>query len=172
MSPRADATILVIMGPPGAGKTTLGRALAARLDWPFADGDDLHPAANVIKMTAGVPLTDADRTPWLARIGEVMDQWTAAGRKGVVTCSALKRQYRDTLRTGRPWLRLVYLQGEPETLEARVSHRTGHFMPPALLADQLRVLEPPTADEHPIVLRAETPTAAQVEMVTRLLSAS
>src|SRR5258706_8814919 len=92
--PVSDDPIVVIRGPPGSGKTTLGRALAARTGWAFADGDDLHPAANIAKMKAGVPLTDADRAPWLARIGAVIDDWRAAGVGGVVACSALKRRYR------------------------------------------------------------------------------
>jgi gluconokinase len=157
------AAILVIMGPPGTGKTTLGQALAARLGWPFADGDDLHPAANIAKLTSGTPLNDEDRAPWLAAIGALMDTWATAGSGGVVTCSALKKRYRDGLRAGRAQMRLIYLEGDPETLRARVSARAGHFMPPELLADQLRVLEPPGVDEAPIVIEAEMQTAAQVE---------
>src|SRR5436190_20011095 len=139
------------MGPPGSGKSTLGEALAARTGWAFADADDLHPAANIAKMSAGVPLTDSDRAPWLARIGAVMDEWRAAGAGGIVACSALKRRYRDMLREGRPQVRLVYLAADEATLRERVKARRGHFMPPALLDDQLRVLEPPGPDEAPVV---------------------
>jgi len=166
----AAQPIVVIMGPPGSGKTTLGQALAARTGWAFADGDDLHPAANIAKMKAGVPLTDADRAPWLARIGTVMDGWRVVGAGGIVACSALKRRYRDTLREGRPQVRLVYLAADEGILRERVTTRRGHFMPPALLADQLRVLEPPTADEAPIGVRAEWPTGEQVEAVLAALT--
>src|SRR4051794_12636715 len=106
------SVIVLIMGPPGSGKTTLGKALAVRTGWPFADGDDLHPAANIAKMSAGIPLDDADRAPWLAAIGAVMDAWLTEGLSGIVACSALKRRYRDGLRGRRPQLRLVYLKGE------------------------------------------------------------
>jgi carbohydrate kinase (thermoresistant glucokinase family) len=159
--------VFLIMGPPGSGKSTLGEALAQATGLPFADGDDLHPAANVEKMAAGIPLNDADRAPWLARIGEVIDAWGAGG--GIVACSALKRRYREGLKAGRPQVRLVFLKGDPETLRARVTHRQGHFMPPALLEDQLRVLEPPGEDEDPIVIPAELPTEAQVARLADLL---
>lgn len=162
--------IILLMGPPGSGKTTLGLALSARLDWPFADGDDLHPAANIAKMSAGEPLDDAARAPWLAAIGETCDGWTASGLGGVVTCSALKRAYRDTLRAGRPHLRIVYIRGELETLRERVTTRPGHFMPPSLLADQLRVLEPPGEDEGALTIAAELPTEAQVDRLVKALA--
>ncbi|HZC15652.1 MAG TPA: gluconokinase, partial [Caulobacteraceae bacterium] len=119
--------ILVVMGVSGAGKTTVGKLVAKDLGWPFADGDDLHPKANIDKMRAGIPLNDADRAPWLAAIGAWMDARSKANEPGVVACSALKRAYRDTLRTGRPQVRIVYLRGSQAKIAERLAHRTGHF---------------------------------------------
>ena len=157
--------LLVVMGPPGAGKSTLGRALAARLRCPFVDGDDLHPPGNIRKMAAGTPLTDADRAPWLGAIADLLETWKSNGTGGVVACSALKRKYRDLLRAGRPEVRFVYLEADEATLRARVAARRNHFLPPNLVADLLRVLEPPTADEHPIVVRTGAVDQARVREV-------
>jgi gluconokinase len=144
--------IAIVMGVSGSGKSTIGAGMARTLGWSFADADDLHPPANVAKMAAGHPLTDADRGPWLAAIGAHMDAWTAAGTDGVVACSALRRSYRDALRAGRDDLRLVFLDVNPAELKARLVARHGHFMPASLLETQLATLERPTADEHPIVV--------------------
>jgi gluconokinase len=141
---------VIVMGVSGCGKTTVGRVLAQRLGWPYVDGDDLHPAANVAKMAAGHPLTDADRWPWLRAIRHQLDEWAAAGIDGVLACSALRRAYRDVLRDGPGELRFAFLDVDPDVLAARLAHRAGHFMPSALLASQLATLEPPTDDEHPI----------------------
>lgn len=138
------------MGVSGCGKSTVGRALAARLGWAYRDGDDLHPASNVAKMAAGHPLTDEDRAPWLRAIRSLLDELAAAGSDGVVACSALRRAYRDVLRDGPGEVRFVFLDVDPEVLAARLAHRSGHFMPRTLLASQLAMLEPPTADERPI----------------------
>jgi carbohydrate kinase (thermoresistant glucokinase family) len=139
--------VLLVMGVSGSGKTTVGRALADALRWPFREGDDLHPAANIAKMQAGVPLTDADREPWLAAIAAWIDDQARRAEAGIITCSALKRAYRDGLRSGRPQVWLVFLDGSRELIADRMAHRRGHFMPPALLDSQLAALEAPGADE-------------------------
>jgi gluconokinase len=135
---------VVVMGVSGTGKSTIGVALADALGIPFVEGDDLHPEANVAKMAAGIPLTDADRAPWLDRIAAEL------GSPVVVACSALKRAYRDRLREAAPDLALVYLHGTAELLAARVEGREGHFMPTALLQSQLDTLEEPAPDEDAI----------------------
>jgi gluconokinase len=134
---------VVVMGVSGSGKTTVGAALADALGLPFVDGDSLHPAANVAKMAAGIPLDDADRAPWLEAIGRVL----AAGPV-VVACSALKRVYRDRLRAAAPALQLVFLDGSPAVLASRMAARPGHFMPTTLLDSQLATLERPEPNEH------------------------
>ena len=160
--------ILLVMGVSGSGKTTVGTKLAERLGWAYAEADDFHPPANVAKMAAHLPLDDTDREPWLAAIGAWIDQATAAGTPAVVTCSALKRAYRDKLRTGRRNVRLVYLEVDQEAVAARLAARKDHFFPPDLLASQFRDLEPPAADEHAIRVRVDV-TPDQV--VDRLLAA-
>ena len=138
------------MGVSGCGKTTVGRVLAERLGWPYVDGDDLHPPANVAKMAAGHPLNDEDRWPWLHAIRRQLDTWGSAGVDGVLACSALRRAYRDVLRDGPGEVRFAFLDVDPAVLADRLAHRSGHFMPSALLASQLATLEPPAPDEHPI----------------------
>lgn len=139
-------TVAVLMGVAGSGKSTVGALVAARLGWPFQEGDLLHPAANVAKMAAGQPLTDEDRQPWLARVRE----WIAAHQDGVITCSALKRSYRDVLRD--PHVVFAYLAATREELLARLTTRTGHFMPATLLDSQLADLELPEPDERAVTL--------------------
>jgi gluconokinase len=163
--------VLVVMGVSGAGKSTVAKPLAERLGWPFQEGDALHPPANVAKMKAGIPLDDADRAPWLAAIGVWMDGQAARGAGGVVTCSALKRAYRDQLRAGRPFARLVYLNGSEPLIAGRLAARTGHFMPPSLLASQFATLEPPTPDEQAIVVDIDQPVTAQVDEIVDTLRA-
>lgn len=141
------------MGVSGSGKSTVGARLAQRLGWDFAEGDDLHPAANVAKMAAGQPLTDADREPWLAAVAAWIDGELQAGRRGVITCSALKRHYRNQLR--RTDVRFVYLRVARRELERRLAGRPGHFMPPSLLDSQLAALEPPAADEAALTVEAD-----------------
>jgi gluconokinase len=132
------------MGVSGSGKSTVGAALARRLRVPFVDADTLHPAANIAKMAAGEPLDDADRYPWLERVGD----WLAAHRDGaVVSCSALKRAYRDQLRAHCPGVEFLHLSGSAELIGGRLAARTGHFMPAALLRSQLDALEPLGPDE-------------------------
>jgi carbohydrate kinase (thermoresistant glucokinase family) len=140
------------MGVSGSGKTTVGSILAQRLGWPFLDADTLHPPANIAKMAAGVPLNDEDRWPWLRAVAGWIGQTRADGSPGIVGCSALKRAYRDVLRTGDPDLRVVYLRGGRELLAKRMARREGHFYPPGLLDSQLADLEEPGPDESPAVV--------------------
>ena len=143
-------TILVVMGVSGSGKTTIAKALADQLGWAFEEGDDLHPASDITKMHSGHPLDDRDRWPWLEKVADWIDGWRQAGKSGVITCSALKRSYRDFLARGRPDVRLLYLHGDIELIAARLTARKGHFMPASLLDSQLATLEEPDPDEHPI----------------------
>ncbi len=157
--------IVVLMGVCGCGKSTIGRALAAELDWPFLDADTVHPQANVAKMAAGIPLTDEDRWPWFDRIVAEMRRHAAAGKHVVIACSALKQAYRDRLATGGS-VRFVYLKGDAKTIGPRLAGRTGHFMPPSLLESQFATLEAPAAA---IVIDIVQPIAAQVAAITRAL---
>jgi len=143
---------LIVMGVSGSGKSTIGEALAARLRFTFEDGDRFHPASNVAKMSAGIPLTDEDRWPWLRAIAEEIDRVGDAGRHVVIACSALKRAYRDILVHGRRDVRIVFLQGSQALIASRLAQRKGHFMPPGLLESQFKTLEPPGADENPVTL--------------------
>jgi len=147
-----DTRVLIVMGVSGVGKSTIAEALAQKLGWKLQEGDDLHPPVNMQKMHAGIPLTDADRAPWLAAIKRWIDARIEAGEPGLITCSALKRRYRDTLIDGRASVRILYLHSDEATIEERIEHRTGHFMPASLLESQLHTLEEPTDDEHPITV--------------------
>lgn len=143
--------VLVVMGVSGTGKTTLAQNLSRTLGWPMAEGDDLHSDANRAKMAAGIPLTDADRWPWLRRIRAWIDSRLESGEPGVITCSALKRSYRDVLRA--PGVVFVHLDGDRAVLADRLGRRRGHYMPPSLLDSQLATLEPLGPDEDGIVVR-------------------
>jgi len=145
-----EPVIVIVMGVSGSGKTTVAALLAAALGCQFQEGDDLHPAANVEKMHNGIALTDADRLPWLRKIAEEIDGWRARGESGVLTCSALKRQYRDIIIGNRPDVTLVYLEGSHDLIRRRMAMRHEHFMPLALLDSQFSTLQEPTPDEHPI----------------------
>lgn len=147
--------ILIVAGVAGSGKTTVGALLAGRLRWRFADADSFHPAANVAKMRAGTPLTDEDRVPWLHAITDWMDSMITQGRSAVVTCSALRRSYRDQLLAGRPAATMVFLQVSQEVLERRLLERPGHFFPGKLLESQLAAFEPPAPDERVETVLAE-----------------
>lgn len=135
------------MGVSGVGKTTVAKGLSTRLGWVFAEGDAFHPEANVEKMSAGTPLTDEDRWPWLRAIGDWMSERIAAGQPSVVTCSALRRAYRDLLREDRPEVLFCHLTADPDLIGDRVSRRTDHYMPASLLPSQLATLEPLEPDE-------------------------
>lgn len=139
--------ITIVMGVSGSGKSTIGEGLATRLGQPFIDGDSLHPQANRDKMAHGIPLDDADRRPWLEAIVAEMDRHRARGESLVLACSALKRRYRDFLRSGHDDVHFVYLQASRELLASRLSHRSGHFFDPTLLDSQLATLEEPSPDE-------------------------
>jgi carbohydrate kinase (thermoresistant glucokinase family) len=161
--------VVLVMGVSGSGKSTVGAALARHTGWPFQDGDALHPPENVAKMRGGTGLTDADRWPWLRRVAGWIAARRAEGGGGVVACSALRRSYRDVLRTGDPQLRLVYLQGDSDELYQRVASRTGHFFPAALLRTQLDNLEEPGPDEHAIIVPIGQSVALTVATVVQRL---
>jgi carbohydrate kinase (thermoresistant glucokinase family) len=160
---------VVVMGVSGCGKSTVGALLAGRLDADFLDGDSLHPAANVQKMAAGIPLNDDDRQPWLEEIGR---RFAAAGdRSLVIACSALKRSYRDLIRAGAADARFIHLHGTAELLAARMTARPGHFMPPSLLASQLQTLEPLQPEEAGVVLDIAQPPSELTAQAERWLAA-
>ena len=164
--PVAGLSAIVVMGVSGSGKSTIGRPVAERLGCPFRDADSFHPKANIEKMRSGEPLTDDDRWPWLEAIADWIAEHRAAGTTCVVTCSALKRAYRDIVTNNQSRdVRLVYLKGDFDLIAARLKARKGHFMPPALLQSQFAALEEPDADEHPITVSIDAPPeqiAAQV----------
>jgi gluconokinase len=153
--------IVVLMGVCGSGKTTVGRALAQELGWEFLDADAFHPEPNVVKMAKGVALTDDDRWPWLDRLGVEMRAVNERGRHAVLGCSALRQAYRDRL-CGAGELRWVYLKGDAATIEPRLASRSGHYMPPSLLASQFATLEEPSAA---LVVDIRQSVAAQVAMI-------
>ena len=150
---------VVVMGVSGCGKSTVGAHLAQSLGVPFIEGDSLHPPRNVALMAAGTPLTDADRADWLATIAQHLGAALVAGQGLVVSCSALKRRYRDQLRAACPGLRFVHLHGAAPLLRTRLAARTGHYMPPSLLDSQLATLQPPGADERAIIIDIGPATA-------------
>jgi gluconokinase len=163
---------LVVMGVSGSGKSTIAEHLAARLGWKYVDGDLFHPPANVAKMSAGRPLSDEDRWPWLRAIAAEIDRVCAAGSRAVVACSALKRAYRDILVHGRDDVRIVFLDGTQALIAKRLATRKGHFMPPGLLDSQFRTLEPPQPSEQPITVSIEPPVGAIIDDIIRQLDLS
>lgn len=157
--------IVIVAGVSGSGKTTVGAMLAGRLNWTFADADEFHPPENVAKMHAGIALTDEDRWPWLRAIAAWMDERIAAGESAVVTCSALKRAYRDVLLDGRSSAWVVFLTVDRERLRRRLATRHGHFFPPELLDSQLSAVELPGPDERAIVVQEDGGPAATVDKI-------
>ncbi|HRO11831.1 gluconokinase [Amaricoccus sp.] len=160
---------VIVMGVSGCGKSTVGAILSTRLGWPFEEGDRHHLPASIAKMSAGIPLEDSDRWPWLETLAGVLRSHEAEGRSSLLACSALKRAYRDLLRTGAPRVRFLHLHGAREVLQARLDTRKGHFFPPDLLASQYATLEPLEPDEDGIVVDVALPPEAQVEAALRWL---
>ena len=158
---------LIVMGVSGSGKSTIAEKLAEHLGWRYEDGDKFHPASNVAKMSAGHPLTDEDRWPWLQAIADEIDRACQADEQVVIACSALKHSYRDVLVHGRDDVRIVYLRGTQELIASRLSGRKGHFMPPGLLASQFKTLEPPDPDENPLIVSID---ASVEEIVDDIIS--
>jgi gluconokinase len=163
---------LIIMGVSGSGKTTIADKLAERLGWTCEDGDKYHPKSNVEKMSAGHPLTDEDRWPWLNAIADEIERICKAHGHVVVACSALKRAYRDVLLRGRDDVRIVFLNGTQQLIADRLSARKGHFMPPGLLDSQFKTLEPPGLDENAIDVSIDVPVDAIVDDIVGKLQAT
>ena len=161
---------VVVMGVSGCGKSTVGRLLAQALGLPFVEGDELHPPANVAKMAAGTPLSDEDRAAWLNTLAEVLAGAERRGHGVVVSCSALRRRYRDQLRAGAPGLRFVYLQGDAALLASRLAQRSGHYMPASLLPSQLATLEAPAPDEAAVTLDIGPPPPQLVAQAMEALA--
>jgi gluconokinase len=161
------AQFFIVMGVAGCGKSTLGMQLADRLGWDFLEGDQLHPPANIDKMTHGVPLMDADRLPWLQAIADRIAQWRAAGVTGVVTCSSLRRSYRDIITAGFADVCFLYLRADRALITQRFAERRGHFMPASLIDSQFATLEEPGPDENVLVLEVARPIAALIETVVQ-----
>jgi gluconokinase len=158
------------MGVSGSGKSTIAGKLAERLHWTCEDGDRFHPKSNVEKMSAGHPLTDEDRRPWLQAIADEIDRVCRVGEQAVFACSALKRSYRDILVHGRDDVRVIYLEGSRELIARRLALRKGHFMPPALLESQFATLEPPSESEHPVVADINASVEAIVDAIVEKLA--
>lgn len=169
---RGSPPVLVVMGVSGAGKTTVAEELAARLGWAFQEGDELHPAANVAKMRAGIALTEEDRAPWLDRVAAWIDRQRANRQPGIITCSALRKAYRQRIIGDRPDVRLVYLRGGHDLVAKHLAGRAGHFMPGSLLQSQIDTLEEPEADEDPLTVDVDRAADQIADEIIRLLGAS
>jgi len=160
---------LIMMGVSGSGKSTVADKLAERIGWRSVDGDKFHPASNIAKMSAGHPLTDEDRWPWLKAIAAEIDRSCKAGEPAVIACSALKRSYREILVHRRDDVRIVYLDGSKQLIAERLARRRGHFMPPGLLDSQFKTLEPPDESENPVTASiAGTPDEIVADIIHQL----
>ncbi|MEH2511985.1 gluconokinase [Nitrobacteraceae bacterium AZCC 1564] len=157
MQASTNTSAIIVMGVSGSGKSTIAAALARHIGFDCEDGDSYHPASNVKKMQAGIPLTDDDRWPWLRAIADDIDRRAATGHPFVVSCSALKRAYRDVLVHGRSDVQLVYLKGPRDLIAERLAQRKGHFMPPSLLDSQLATIEEPTPNENAVIVDIDAP---------------
>jgi gluconokinase len=157
------------MGVSGSGKSTIADELAERIGWKYEDGDRFHPPSNVAKMSAGHPLTDQDRWPWLRAIAAEIDRACGAGEHLVIACSALKRAYRDLLVHGRNDVRIIYLKGTQALIAKRIAHRTHHFMPADLLESQFRTLEPPAPGEKVLTVSIDAPVEVIVDDIVHRL---
>jgi carbohydrate kinase (thermoresistant glucokinase family) len=164
--------VLVLMGVSGSGKSTIALELQRVLGWKFQEGDDLHPPANVAKMRAGRPLNDDDRLPWLRAVGRWIDERLAAHEPGIITCSNLKRAYRQITIGNRAGVRLIYLKGDEQLIHDRIVKRHHAYMPPSLLRSQMETLEEPGPDEHPIVVAVHSDVAETALEILRDLSAA
>jgi len=169
---RGSPPILVMMGVSGSGKSTIAEELSARLGWPFQEGDSLHPETNIAKMHAGIALTDADRLPWLERVAAWIDQERKKKEPGIITCSALKRSYRQIIIGNRPQVRLVYLRGGRDVMAEHLAGRHGHFMPPELLRSQIDTLEEPDPSEDALTVDVGANAAQVADEIIRLLGNS
>jgi carbohydrate kinase (thermoresistant glucokinase family) len=169
---RGGPPILVIMGVSGVGKSTIADELAVRLGWAFEDGDALHPEVNIAKMHAGIPLTDADRQPWLERVAAWIGAQRTKKQPGIIVCSALKRSYRHIIVGDRPEVRLVYLRGGRDLIAAHLARRNHHFMPASLMQSQIDTLEEPDSDEDPLTVDVGPPAGQIAQEIIRLLAAS
>ncbi len=161
----SDIRYIIVMGVSGCGKSTVAALLAGRLGWEFTEGDALHPAGNVEKMRQGIPLTDADREPWLREIASTIGGWRAAGKPGIVACSSLRRSYREIIAGGAEDVRFVYLRGSFTLIEQRLATRQGHYMPVSLLDSQFATLEEPAPDEPAITIDTGAPAGELVNEV-------
>lgn len=169
MSHPVSPRVILVMGVTSSGKSTIGEKLAETLNWTFRDADSFHPAENVAKMSSGQPLNDDDRKPWLAAIADFIDASIRDNQPAIVTCSALKRVYRDVIIGGRSHVRLVHLVGDKELIGERMAARRNHFMPTSLLDSQFATLEPPQADENPLdIAIAAEPEVIVHSIITQL----